>query len=105
MIFIPPAPPRLTLEPTRQVVRPGDTVTLNCIASGAQPIDIVWRKEGANNNIYLPPSVIINRGEMMVGHQFFIFGSFNERAPHATFLCHQQKRNHGRSLVVYFGSI
>ncbi|XP_071516712.1 basement membrane-specific heparan sulfate proteoglycan core protein-like isoform X3 [Panulirus ornatus] len=55
------APPRITLQPARQVVRPGERVHIHCSATGAQPITISWSKETG----YMPPSVIINGGEMM----------------------------------------
>ncbi|KAF2367998.1 Laminin G domain [Trinorchestia longiramus] len=54
-------PPRISLEPERQVVQPGDTVSLLCKATGDQPITITWAKERSR----MPPSVIINGGEMM----------------------------------------
>nr|CAD7195790.1 unnamed protein product [Timema douglasi] len=52
------APPRIQLNPTRQVVRPGDNAYITCSATGDQPIDIVWTAEGRA----LPPSVSINQG-------------------------------------------
>ncbi|XP_066985998.1 basement membrane-specific heparan sulfate proteoglycan core protein [Macrobrachium rosenbergii] len=57
----PRAPPRITLDPRRQVVRPGDHTRIHCSATGDQPITINWSKQGG----YMPPSVIINGGEMM----------------------------------------
>lgn len=60
-IFV-PAPPRITLDPARQIVRPGDLVRIRCTATGPQPITINWSKEGG----YMPRTVIINGGEMMV---------------------------------------
>ncbi|KAG7156953.1 Sortilin-related receptor-like 1, partial [Homarus americanus] len=54
-------PPRISLDPARQVVRPGEIVRIRCSATGPQPITINWSKESG----YMPPSVIINGGEMM----------------------------------------
>ena len=54
--------PRVRLEPARQVVRPGDTVALRCIVTGAEPITISWSKEAGS----MPPSVVINGGELLV---------------------------------------
>ncbi|XP_047486486.1 basement membrane-specific heparan sulfate proteoglycan core protein-like isoform X26 [Penaeus chinensis] len=55
------APPRITLDPARQIVRPGDLVRIRCTATGPQPITINWSKEGG----YMPRTVIMNGGEMM----------------------------------------
>ena len=55
-------PPRITLEPARQVVRPGDNANLRCAVTGDQPISITWSKQTGS----LPPSVIINSGVLMV---------------------------------------
>lgn len=53
-----PAPPRITLIPPRQVVRPGDNARIQCSASGQQPITIRWVPVGRS----LPPSVITRDG-------------------------------------------
>ncbi|XP_042860326.1 basement membrane-specific heparan sulfate proteoglycan core protein-like isoform X47 [Penaeus japonicus] len=55
------APPRITLDPARQIVRPGDRVRIRCTATGPQPITINWSKDGG----YMPRTVVINGGEMM----------------------------------------
>ena len=56
------APPRIRLEPQRQVVRPGDQVDIRCEASGDQPITINWIKlDGV-----LPPAVLVNNGQLQV---------------------------------------
>ncbi|XP_069938272.1 basement membrane-specific heparan sulfate proteoglycan core protein isoform X44 [Cherax quadricarinatus] len=55
------APPRITLDPARQVVRPGEIVRIRCSATGPSPITINWSKESGR----MPPSVIISDGEMM----------------------------------------
>ncbi|PNF14537.1 hypothetical protein B7P43_G15031, partial [Cryptotermes secundus] len=52
------APPRIQLNPTRQVVRPGDDAFIHCTASGDQPINIQWSALGRD----LPPSVSISQG-------------------------------------------
>lgn len=54
------APPRIQLHPPRQTARPGDTVLIDCIASGDQPIAIDWSKIGGN----LPPSVYSHTGRL-----------------------------------------
>ncbi|KAK3867232.1 hypothetical protein Pcinc_027289 [Petrolisthes cinctipes] len=53
-------PPRLSLDPARQIVRPNDRVQIRCTATGPQPITITWSKETG----YMPPSVIINGGDL-----------------------------------------
>ncbi|XP_046437149.1 basement membrane-specific heparan sulfate proteoglycan core protein-like isoform X37 [Daphnia pulex] len=54
------APPRIRLEPQRQVVRPGDQVDIRCEASGDQPITINWFKMDG----VLPPAVLVNNGQL-----------------------------------------
>ncbi|CAG7838540.1 unnamed protein product [Allacma fusca] len=51
------APPRIVLQPPRQVVRRGDVVHIECLASGDQPITISWSKVDRQP---FPPSVIVN---------------------------------------------
>lgn len=54
------APPRLVLDPARQVVRAGDDASVMCSAtSGDQPIRLEWNKDGEQR---LPPSVQDNGG-------------------------------------------
>ncbi|XP_045130066.1 basement membrane-specific heparan sulfate proteoglycan core protein-like isoform X13 [Portunus trituberculatus] len=53
-------PPRVSLEPARQVVRPGEVVRIRCSATGLQPITIEWNKDQGR----MPASVIINGGEL-----------------------------------------
>lgn len=55
-------PPRISLDPARQVVRPGEVVQIRCSATGPQPITINWVKEAGR----MPASVIINGGELTV---------------------------------------
>lgn len=35
-------PPRITLHPSKQIVRPGDNAYIECRASGEHPITITW---------------------------------------------------------------
>ncbi|CAH1394861.1 unnamed protein product, partial [Nezara viridula] len=49
--------PEITLEPQRQVVRPGDDATIVCSARGEQPIEITWRADHT-----LSPHVYIRGG-------------------------------------------
>ncbi|XP_066903525.1 basement membrane-specific heparan sulfate proteoglycan core protein isoform X5 [Halyomorpha halys] len=49
--------PEITLEPQRQVVRPGDDATIVCSARGEQPIDITWKADHT-----LSPHVYISGG-------------------------------------------
>lgn len=56
------APPRISLDPARQIVRPNDRVQIRCTATGAQPITITWSKEVG----YMPPTVVLNGGELTV---------------------------------------
>lgn len=51
------SPPRIQIQPARQVVRRGDIVNINCIATGTQPITLNWSKVGRST---FPPSVIVN---------------------------------------------
>ena len=60
--FSPAVPPHISLDPARQVVRPGDLVKIRCSATGPQPITIEWNKDVGR----MPPSVIINGGELTV---------------------------------------
>lgn len=39
-------PPRITLEPPRQVVRPGDNANIICSATGDGPMTIAWSAVG-----------------------------------------------------------
>lgn len=50
------------MQPIRQTARPGDTVTIDCIASGDQPIAIDWSKIGAN----LPTNVYSHGGRLLI---------------------------------------
>lgn len=52
------APPRISLNPMRQVVRPGDDAYTVCSAEGDQPITIEW--SGINREI--PSSASVNGG-------------------------------------------
>ncbi|KAF5283747.1 hypothetical protein FQR65_LT02641 [Abscondita terminalis] len=36
------SPPRITLNPPKQIVRPGDNAYIECAATGEQPITITW---------------------------------------------------------------
>lgn len=56
-------PPRITLNPTRQVVRRGDNAQIACTAEGDQPITITWSKLSSRS---LPPTVQINSGLLRV---------------------------------------
>ncbi|XP_031342212.1 basement membrane-specific heparan sulfate proteoglycan core protein isoform X8 [Photinus pyralis] len=40
------SPPRITLHPPKQVVRPGDNAHIECAATGQQPISITWTPVG-----------------------------------------------------------
>jgi hypothetical protein len=55
------SPPRITLNPSRQMVNPGDSPLITCSATGQQPINIIWsREDGAG----LPRSVSQDRGRL-----------------------------------------
>lgn len=54
------APPRIQLYPPRQTARPGDTVYVDCVASGDQPITIDWSRIGGS----LPPSINVHQGRL-----------------------------------------
>ncbi|XP_071451008.1 basement membrane-specific heparan sulfate proteoglycan core protein [Hetaerina americana] len=54
------APPRIKLNPVRQVARPGDNVYISCTATGDQPISLTWVKQDGP----LPASVVVNGGSL-----------------------------------------
>ncbi|XP_050533162.1 basement membrane-specific heparan sulfate proteoglycan core protein-like isoform X14 [Daktulosphaira vitifoliae] len=47
-------PPRIILNPTRQIVKRGDNAQIICSAEGDQPISITWSRLSSQN---LPPTV------------------------------------------------
>lgn len=51
-------PPQITLDPIRQVVRPGDNAYTICSATGDGPITIEWSAIDRQ----LPTSATVNRG-------------------------------------------
>lgn len=56
-------PPRISLNPTRQVVKRGDNAQIMCTADGDQPITITWSKLSSRS---LPPTVQTNGGFLRV---------------------------------------
>ncbi|XP_075211994.1 terribly reduced optic lobes isoform X4 [Lycorma delicatula] len=50
--------PRITLDPVKQIVRPGDSAHINCNVHGDPPLDVSW----AAVSRALPPSVTVNGG-------------------------------------------
>ncbi|XP_046397627.1 basement membrane-specific heparan sulfate proteoglycan core protein-like isoform X3 [Ischnura elegans] len=54
------APPRIKLNPVRQVARPGDNVYISCSATGDQPISLNWVKQDGP----LPRSVMVDGGSL-----------------------------------------
>ncbi|XP_050052982.1 basement membrane-specific heparan sulfate proteoglycan core protein-like isoform X1 [Aphis gossypii] len=52
-------PPRIVLNPTRQVVKRGDNAQIICTADGDQPITITWSKLSSRS---LPPTVQTSGG-------------------------------------------
>lgn len=63
------SPPRIVLQPPRQVVRRGDIVNIDCIATGDQPITIAWAKVDRRP---FPPSVIVNGPQLTVSLIHFL---------------------------------
>lgn len=55
--------PRITLNPSRQVVRRGHNAQILCTAEGDQPITITWSKLSSRS---LPPTVQMNEGLLRV---------------------------------------
>lgn len=53
---------QIRLEPTRQVVKPGDNAEITCTATGEEPIEITWMAVGRE----LPTSVTIRGGHIHV---------------------------------------
>jgi hypothetical protein len=62
------APPRIQLNPTRQVVRPGDNAFIHCTATGDLPIDIQWTALGRD----LPHTVTVTQGMLRVMQQLVL---------------------------------
>lgn len=63
------APPRIQLNPTRQVVRPGDDAFIHCTATGDEPIDIQWSALGRD----LPHTVTVSQGLLRVmQHKYYV---------------------------------
>lgn len=60
-ILVISTPPRVSLEPQFQIVRPGDDASIVCTATGDQPIQISWSKSGQP---YLPRSVYARDGRL-----------------------------------------
>ncbi|KAK4879912.1 hypothetical protein RN001_008058 [Aquatica leii] len=54
------SPPRITLNPPKQIVRPGDNAYIECAASGEQPITITWSPIGR----VMPPSAYAQDGHL-----------------------------------------
>ena len=59
--FVILAPPRIVLDPPYQIVRQGDSARIICTATGDQPIQIQWAKQGQP---YLPRSVTARGGQL-----------------------------------------
>lgn len=47
------APPRIQINPPRQIVRPGDVVRIHCTVTGDQPISIDWSRIGGSLTPYM----------------------------------------------------
>lgn len=54
--------PRITLDPVKQIVRPGDSARIACYVHGDSPIDVSW----AAVSRALPSSVSVDRGYLTV---------------------------------------
>uniref|UniRef100_A0A1B6EDX6 Basement membrane-specific heparan sulfate proteoglycan core protein n=1 Tax=Clastoptera arizonana TaxID=38151 RepID=A0A1B6EDX6_9HEMI len=52
---------KIKLEPTRQVVKPGDNAQILCTATGEEPIEITWLAIGRD----LPNSVVTRGGQIL----------------------------------------
>ncbi|KAJ8725556.1 hypothetical protein PYW08_003739 [Mythimna loreyi] len=61
--------PRFTKTPTNVTVKTGDTVTLNCAATGDPPPEISWKKDGGND---FPAARERRMNVMPTDHLFFI---------------------------------
>ncbi|XP_050672375.1 leucine-rich repeats and immunoglobulin-like domains protein 3 [Leptidea sinapis] len=61
--------PRFIKEPTNVTVRTGETVTLNCAATGDPPPEISWKKDGGND---FPAARERRMNVMPTDHLFFI---------------------------------
>jgi len=63
-------PPRIVLNPTRQVVKRGDNAQIMCTADGDQPISITWSKLSSRS---LPPTVQTSGGFLRVYIMYIFF--------------------------------
>lgn len=56
--------PRIRLQPPRQIVRPGADATIECSATGDQPINITWtgHNRALSNNVYARDGLLHFRG-------------------------------------------
>lgn len=63
-------PPRIVLNPTRQVVKRGDNAQIICTADGDQPITITWSKLSSRS---LPPTVQTSGGYLRVMYYIYIY--------------------------------
>lgn len=61
--------PRFTKTPTNITVKTGETVTLNCAATGDPPPEISWKKDGGND---FPAARERRMNVMPTDHLFFI---------------------------------
>ncbi|CAB3242050.1 unnamed protein product [Arctia plantaginis] len=61
--------PRFTKTPTNVTVKTGETVTLNCAATGDPPPEISWKKDGGND---FPAARERRMNVMPADHVFFI---------------------------------
>uniref|UniRef100_A0A2A4JQA6 Ig-like domain-containing protein n=1 Tax=Heliothis virescens TaxID=7102 RepID=A0A2A4JQA6_HELVI len=61
--------PRFTKMPTNVTVKTGETVTLNCAATGDPPPEISWKKDGGND---FPAARERRMNVMPTDHLFFI---------------------------------
>ncbi|KAF9802342.1 hypothetical protein SFRURICE_009024 [Spodoptera frugiperda] len=61
--------PRFTKTPTNVTVKTGETVTLNCAATGDPPPEISWKKDGGND---FPAARERRMNVMPTDHLFFI---------------------------------
>lgn len=62
-MYVPPALPRIELNPTRQTVGPGENPSIMCTATGDEPLRIEWEAIGRQ----LPFSVS-HRGGVLQFH-------------------------------------
>lgn len=65
-----PEPPRITLHPPKQTVKPNDEAYIRCSAVGSTPISIRWQSARGS----FPSHIVEVNGELRVSHIVEVHG-------------------------------